>query len=134
MLQRDYFIRLIEEFQAALARLLHVRQDDKRDDMIRDLYRQYVGNYDDLRNLAVDEIMIYGKERWREDQRVERLNFLAELLYAEAEYKTNPLRGMLMDKAFKLFSYVDSHSGVMSLDRRQKMKKISSTARFLRSS
>ena len=125
MLQRDYFIRLIEEFQAALARLFHVRQDDKRDDMIRDLYRQYVGNYDDLRNLAVDEIMIYGKERWREDQRVDRLNFLAELLYAEAEYKTNPLRGMLMDKAFKLFSYVDSHSGVMSLDRRQKMKKIS---------
>ena len=125
MLQRDYFIRLIEEFQAALARLFHVRQDDKRDDMIRDLYRQYVGNYDDLRNLAVDEIMIYGKERWREDQRVERLNFLAELLYAEAEYKTNPLRGMLMDKAFKLFSYVDSHSGVMSLDRRQKMKRIS---------
>lgn len=102
-----------------------MRQDDKRDDMIRDLYRQYVGNYDDLRNLAVDEIMIYGKERWREDQRVERLNFLAELLYAEAEYKTNPLRGMLMDKAFKLFLYVDSHSGVMSLDRRQKMKKIS---------
>lgn len=125
MLQRDYFIRLIEEFQAALARLLHVRQDDKRDDMIRDLYRQYVGNYDDLRNLTVDEMMIYGKEQWCEDQRVERLNFLAELLYAEAAYKTNPLRGMLMDKAFKLFSYVDSHSGVMSLDRRQKMKKIS---------
>lgn len=125
MLQRDYFIRLIEEFQAALARLLHVRQDDKRDDMIRDLYRQYVGNYDDLRNLTVDEMMIYGKEQWREDQRVERLNFLAELLYAEATYKTNPLRGMLMDKAFKLFSYVDLHSGVMSLDRRQKMKKIS---------
>lgn len=125
MLQRDYFIRLIEEFQAALARLLHVRQDDKRDDMIRDLYRQYVGNYDDLRNLTVDEMMIYGKEQWCEDQRVERLNFLAELLYAEAEYKANPLRGMLMDKAFKLFSYVDSHSGVMSLDRRQKMKKIS---------
>ena len=124
MLQRDYFIRLIEEFQAALARLLHVRQDDKRDDMIRDLYRQYVGNYDDLRNLTVDE-MIYGKEQWCEDQRVERLNFLAELLYAEAEYKANPLRGMLMDKAFKLFSYVDSHSGVMSLDRRQKMKRIS---------
>lgn len=125
MLQRDYFIRLIEEFQAALARLLHVRQDDKRDDMIRDLYRQYVGNYDDLRNLTVDEMMIYGKEQWREDQRVERLNFLAELLYAEAVYKTNPLRGMLMDKAFKLFSYVESHSGVMSLDRRQKMKRIS---------
>lgn len=125
MLQRDYFIRLIEEFQAALARLLHVRQDDKRDDMIRDPYRQYVGNYDDLRNLTVDEMMIYGKEQWCEDQRVERLNFLAELLYAEAEYKANPLRGMLMDKAFKLFSYVDSHSGVMSLDRRQKMKKIS---------
>ena len=125
MLQRDYFIRLIEEFQAALARLLHVRQDDKRDAMIRDLYRQYVGNYDDLRNLTVDEMMIYGKEQWCEDQRVERLNFLAELLYAEAEYKANPLRGMLMDKAFKLFSYVDSHSGVMSLDRRQKMKRIS---------
>lgn len=90
MLQRDYFIRLIEEFQAALARLLHVRQDDKRDDMIRDLYRQYVGNYDDLRNLTVDEMMIYGKEQWCEDQRVEALTFWPS--YSMPKLSTRPIR------------------------------------------
>ena len=44
MLQRDYFIRLIEEFNAAISRFLTKKDDDlKRDKDLKDLYRQYVG-------------------------------------------------------------------------------------------
>ena len=44
MLQRDYFIRLIEEFNAAVSRFLVKKEDDlKRDKELKDLYRQYVG-------------------------------------------------------------------------------------------
>lgn len=124
MLQQDYFLRLIEEFQQALARVLGIKEKDKKDTMIRDLYRQYVGSYDDLRNLSFEELLQYSQDQWASEQRVERLNFLAELLYTEACYKAFPLRGLLMEKAFKLYAYVDTHSDVMSIDRRRKMQHI----------
>lgn len=125
MLHQDYFLRLIEEFQLALARVLGIKTKDKKDEMIRDLYRQYVGHYDDLRNLSADELITFSQDQWKAEQRLERLNFVAELLYAEASYKAFPLRGFLMQKAFVLFSYIDAHSNVMSIDRRQKMAQIS---------
>ena len=38
MLQRDYFIRLIEEFSAAISRFLTKKEDDlKRDKELKDL-------------------------------------------------------------------------------------------------
>jgi hypothetical protein len=124
MLQRDYFLRLIEEFQAALACFLKKPEGDKKDMELRELYRQYVGNYDDIRNLSFDELMAYSREQWKESERMDRLNFVAELLYSEACYKADPLRAILMEKAFKLYTYLDANSGVMSMERRQKMEKI----------
>lgn len=115
---------MIEEFQAALSRFLEKPEGDRKDDSLRDIYRRYVGGYDEVRNLSFDELMAYSLEQWSENERMERLNFAAELLYAEACCKANPLRTMLMEKAFKIYSYLDAHSGVMSIDRRQKMERI----------
>lgn len=115
---------MIEEFQAALSRFLEKPEGDRKDNSLRDIYRQYVGGYDEVRNLSFDELMAYSLEQWNENERMERLNFVAELLYAEACCKANPLRTMLMEKAFKIYSYLDAHSGVMSIDRRQKMERI----------
>ena len=54
MLQRDYFIRILQEFMAAVQRFLEKKEEEgKRDVALRDLYRQYIGSYDDLRNLRV---------------------------------------------------------------------------------
>lgn len=124
MLQRDYFIRLIEEFQAALRNFLEKQEDDRKDAEVKDLYRQYVGPYDEVRNLSFDELIAYAHDQWLPEQQMDRLHFAAELLYAEAGYKGNPLRAMLLEKAFLVYSYLDAHSGVMSLDRRQKMSLI----------
>jgi hypothetical protein len=123
MLQRDYFIRLIEEFNAAISRFLTKKDDDlKRDKDLKDLYRQYVGEYDDLRNLSVDELLTYAKEQWKEEERIDKINMVAELLYAEASYKGQPLRQMLMEKSYKLFDYVEANSSTFSIGRRQKME------------
>lgn len=123
MLQRDYFIRLIEEFNAAISRFLTKKDDDlKRDKDLKDLYRQYVGEYDDLRNLSVDELLTYAKEQWEEEERIDKINMVAELLYAEASYKGQPLRQMLMEKSYKLFDYVEANSSTFSIGRRQKME------------
>lgn len=124
MLQRDYFIRIIEEFAAALARFLEKDIDRRSDDDLRDLYRQYVGNYDVLRNLSVDETMLYAREQWKEDERTQRLDMLAELLYAEGSYKSAPLRDLLLEKAYRLFDYIESNGNTLSLSRLQKMQRI----------
>ena len=123
MLQRDYFIRLIEEFNAAISRFLTKKDDElKRDKDLKDLYRQYVGEYDDLRNLSVDELLTYAKEQWKEEERIDKINMVAELLYAEGSYKGQPLRQMLMEKSHRLFDYVEANGSTFSIDRRQKME------------
>ena len=123
MLQRDYFIRLIEEFNAAISRFLTKKDDElKRDKDLKDLYRQYVGEYDDLRNLSVDELLTYAKEQWDEEERIDKINMVAELLYAEGSYKGQPLRQMLMEKSYRLFDYVEANGSTFSIDRRQKME------------
>ena len=123
MLQRDYFIRLIEEFNAAISRFLTKKEDDmKRDNELKDLYRQYVGEYDDLRNLSVDELLRYAKEQWEENERIDKINMIAELLHAEASYKGQPLRQMLLEKAYALFYYVEANGSTFSIDRHQKME------------
>lgn len=123
MLQRDYFIRLIEEFNAAISRFLTKKDDElKRDKDLKDLYRQYVGEYDDLRSLSVDELLTYAKEQWKEEERIDKINMVAELLYAEGSYKGQPLRQILLEKAYALFDYVEANDSTFSIDRRQKME------------
>lgn len=123
MLQRDYFIRLIEEFSVAISRFLTKKEDDlKRDKELKDLYKQYVGEYEDLRNLSVDELLLYAKEQWADNERIDRIDMVAELLYAEASYKGNPLRSLLQEKAYALFYYVEAHGTTFSIDRQQKME------------
>lgn len=128
MLQRDYFIRIIEEFMAALGRFLEKKVDERTDEDLKELYRQYVGSYDVLRNLSFDEIIKYSKEQWRPEERINRLDMLAELLYAEGSYKTNPLRDLLLNKAYQLFDYVETNGNTFSLRRRQIMREIGSSS------
>lgn len=109
---------------AALGRFLEKKVDERTDEDLKELYRQYVGSYDVLRNLSFDEIIKYSKEQWRQEERINRLDMLAELLYAEGSYKTNPLRDMLLNKAYKLFDYVETNGNTFSLRRRQIMQEI----------
>lgn len=123
MLQRDYFIRLIEEFNVAVSRFLEKKKDNKDDDL-RDLYRQYVGDYELLRNGSLDEIMTFAHDQWGDDVRMEKINMLAELLYVEGCYQQNPLRTMLLEKAYRLYDYVEANGDIFSMGRRQKMQQL----------
>jgi hypothetical protein len=83
MLQRDYFLRILQEFATALALFLEKKKDNKDDDL-EDLYRQYVGTYEVVRNLAFEELLQYAEDQWIADERMSRLEMTAELLYAES--------------------------------------------------
>lgn len=125
MFQRDYFLRVIEEFSKALTAFLEKKEDEKKlDDEMHELYRQYVGSYEDLRNLSFEDTLRYAEEQWKPEERTERLNMLAELLYAEGSYKGLALRSLLFDKAYKLFLYVEANGAEYSIVRQQKMRDI----------
>lgn len=125
MIQKDYFLRMIEEFGRALANFMERRHDDaRRDREMADLYRQYVGDYTLVRNLSVEETMVYAHDQWADDERIGRLGMLAELLYAEATYRAAPLSTLLYDKAYQLYDYVETHGDTYSIDRHNKMEAI----------
>ncbi len=129
MLQRDYFIRIIEEFMAALQRFLEKDIDQRTDEDFKELYRQYVGDYSLLRNFSVDEAIDYAHRQWEEDRRIQKLEMLAELWYTEGTCKMKPLRDLFLDKAFRLYDYIDAHSKEFSLPRKQKIRTIKSMLR-----
>ena len=97
------------------------KKEDERDDILKDMYRQYIGDYTLLRNMSVEELICYANNEWDDKERIDRLEMLAELLYAEGSYKTNPLRSMLPNKAYLLFAYVDEKQSVYSVERKKKI-------------
>lgn len=124
MLQKDYFIRLIEEFAIAIQRFLEKAEGKRTDEDLKELYREYVGLFQDLRNLSAEEAVEYARRTWKENEQMPRLEMLAELWYVEASYKQQPLKDVLLEKALRLFQYVDRHSTEYSLVRLSKMDEI----------
>ena len=124
MLERDYFLKIIEEFAVAIQRFLNKKKEQQTDEEIQDLYRQYVGDYDILRNLTVEEAIDYARQEWEDYRQLEKLKMLADLWYTEGAIKQQPLRDILLTKSFKRFDYIDGRDKTFSLLRQQKMTKI----------
>lgn len=123
MLQQDYIIRLIQEFAAALRKFIEKPEDDDRDAKLRDLYRQYVGDYAFYHTAAVEDTLA-SMEQYDERERTYRIEMLAELYYAEGNLRLGAERLMLWDKALRLFDYVNKHDKTFSFDRIRKMNEI----------
>ena len=114
MLQRDYIQRLIREFMAALERMLEKKEVEVRREKIKELYNQYVGPYAFYSIATIDD----------EEKRLSKMDMLAELYYHEADTVGQPARDELLNKAFMLFDYVETHGDTFSIERRNKMAQI----------
>lgn len=123
MLQQDYIMRLIQEFAAALRKFLQKPEGEDKDTMLRDLYRQYVGDYEFYHTAATEDALA-SMEQYDERERTHRIEMLAELYYAEGSMRLGADRLMLWDKAFRLFDYVNQHGKTFSFDRMAKMEEI----------
>lgn len=120
MLQQDYIMRLIQEFFKALQRLLLKRDPETRREAIKEMYKTYVGDYDFYQSANIDEIM-RAMESYAEEQRIYRIEMLAELYYVEADMRPQPMSDQLLEKAMSLFYFVDRHSGTYSIVRLRKI-------------
>lgn len=116
-------MRLVREFMAALQLLLEGKDAARRREQLMKLYEQYVGPYQQYHDATIDEAM-QALATYDEGQRLERMEMLAELYYAEADTVTGPDRRQLLDKSFCLFDYIETHGKTFSLDRRYKMSLI----------
>ena len=63
MLQRDYIQRLIREFMAALQRLLEKKEVGERQEEVRRLFTQYMGDYAFFHTASLDDIMRWFEPR-----------------------------------------------------------------------
>lgn len=124
MLQRDYIQRLIREFMSALERMLEKKEVTTRREKIRELYDQYVGPYAFYSIATINDVMRAMAGIEDVEKRLSKMNMLAELYYYEADTVGQPTRDELLNKAFMLFDYVESHGDTFSIDRRNKMKLI----------
>ena len=121
MLQRDYIQRLIREFMAAIERMLEKKEITTRRDKIKELYDLYVGSYAFYSIAPIDDVMKAMAGIDDEEKRLSKMDMLAELYYHEADTVGQPQRDELLDKAFMLFDYVETHGDTFSIDRRNKM-------------
>ena len=123
MLQRDYIMRLIREFMAALERFLNKKEVTDRREEIKKLYEQYVGPYALYHNATIDEVMaaLQGED---EEHRFYKMQILAELFNVEADIESKPFSYFLLEKSYALFDFIDKNGKEYSLDRRRKMETI----------
>jgi len=124
MLQRDYIQRLIREFMSALERMLEKKEITTRREKIKELYDAYVGPYAFYSIATIDDVMKAMAGIDDEEKRLSKMDMLAELYYHEADTVGQPTRDELLNKAFMLFDYVESHGDTFSIDRRNKMAAI----------
>lgn len=123
MLQRDYIMRLIREFAEALELLLNKNDREQQEQEMRSMYNQYVGPYEFYHTAAISDVM-QSFEQFAENERLDRMEMLAELYYAEADMKTGPIRDMLLEKALALFIFVNRHSKTFCMTRARKIDNV----------
>lgn len=124
MLQRDYLVRLVHEFAQALQLLRNRKDREKQLEEMREMYRQYLGGpYEFWHTAELDDVMD-AIGQFPEEERLDRLEMLAELYYAESALHSLPIRDLLLDKAFHIFDYCDLHSDTFSIERQQKIAEI----------
>ncbi len=119
MLQSDYILRLIHEFLKALHRYLN-KDEGRRGDELTHLYNEYLGPADFFRTAPMDDVMD-SFSRYPENERLQRMEMLAELYYADANETTGALGNELMRRALALFDFIDRHDRTLNLSRKAKM-------------
>lgn len=124
MLQQDYFMRLLREFAEALQLLLNKKDHDRQMEEMQTMYNRYIGNSSEFFHTAsIDEVMT-SFDRFHEDERISRMEMLADLYYAEAGLTTTPSRAILLERALTLYVYVDANSRTYSIGRLEKISRI----------
>lgn len=117
MIRQDYLMRLVREFAEALELLLHKKDHDRQMEEMQAMYNRYIGRSSEFfHTSSIDDVMA-SFERFHEDERIDRMEMLADLYYAEASITTTPSRNVLLERALAIYLHVDANGRTYSAER-----------------
>lgn len=128
MLQRDYIMRLLQDFVEALEKLVEER--DKHDGpelqlQLQSIYRAYFNHpHTFYYNQDAEYILNDLGQNYGGEELLTRIEMLSELLYQDALLKEPEEQKYLLRKSLYLLIYLDEHSDTFSFERRGKISEI----------
>ena len=131
MIERDYIMRLLQDFFTMIAKLVRMKVEEPDTTLIQEsfneMYRQFFRHsaehfYDSENEDILDEL---AKDELSETEQHTLIQMLSELLYQDALIKKDILeKCMLLEKSLFLMLYLERYSKTYSWDREQKMSDI----------
>lgn len=133
MVERDYIMRILQEFFDAIAKVMRRDSPGQEPDLsqvqerLKNMYKQFFRKPADFfYESEKEDILANLKQETRsEDDLFARAQMLSELLYQDGLTKKDiPEKYMLLEKALYLLEYLDRNSRTFSWDRGQKIEDI----------
>lgn len=133
MVERDYLMRILQEFFEAIAKVLRREIPGQEPDLsnvqerFKEMYTQFFKKSADYFYETEKEAILEGLKREGDSDQdtFARAQMLSELLYQDGLIKKNiPEKCMLLEKALFLLEYLDKNSRTFSWDRGQKIEDI----------
>ncbi|MDR0743333.1 MAG: hypothetical protein LBF05_03125 [Tannerella sp.] len=131
MIERDFIMRILQEFFDAIAKLIRINVEDPDTSRIQErfdeVYKQFFRRpsshfYDTEKERILDDLKKEGRS---ERDTLGRVQMLSELLYQDGLIRTSlPDKYMLLEKSLYLFGYLDRNSRTFSWERSRKMMDI----------
>lgn len=130
MFERDYILRIIQQFARMIAHIIGLKEQGKYDEALEEIKDAY-GN---TLKLNYDEVVGYNEKEWDEFLRThshQEWEMVSDLLRLEGEILVEMNRRdgscFRLYKALDLLHYVEEADKTYSLDRKQKIAGIEDT-------
>lgn len=128
MLQRDYIMRLLQDFVEALEKLVEERGKHDGPELqlqLQSIYRAYFNHpHTFYYNQDAEYILNDLGQNYGDEELLTRIEMLSELLYQDALLKESEEQKYLLRKSLFLLIYLDEHSDTFSFERRGKISEI----------
>jgi len=133
MVERDFIMRMLQEFFEAIAKVMRRKSQDEEPDVsyiqeqFNDMYNQFFRHPAEHFYETEKEIILNGliNEGRSDNDTFAKMQMLSELLYRDGQIKKDfSERCSLLEKALFLLEYLDDNSRTFSWDRRQKIEDI----------
>jgi hypothetical protein len=130
MVERDYLMRIIQEFFEALAKTIHFKSTLKGEypdysviqEKYNEMYERFLQKppgyyYETDKETILDNLL---KEDYSERDMLVKMQMIAELLYQDGLIKGYTQKRDLLEKALFLFDYIECKSNTYSWERDQR--------------
>lgn len=116
-------LRLIREFMIALQKMLEKKEIESKQETLKKLYQQFIGDATFYRLEPIEEILKALREM-PEDERLGKTEMLAELYYHEGLLSNVCQRHFFYSKAMHLYTLIETQTKTFSAERQAKMQKL----------